>query len=913
MAFIGVLVGTTIRPNDELAQWPTAFSNELLGGLHTVADKTELYNIYDNRRQFGMIAYVISEKKYYSLVPNDPQQDVKKDTNWVELSIGGGGSGEWVDSVIGVYSDSTLGSAQNGVGFRKTGTRVLVAPTGTDATFDTFENQIAIYSETGNGNSGGYTYIEPTNGYTLRADNDPGVIYTFVGTSSNTGTWYKERQNILRYINPTSNDGKTFSFTTSDGTKPLLGYTYTVFLSSFGTANSGTASLSIDGNSYYPIKKVVNNSLTDLDANDFNAGPQYLITYSSNTFQIFLPSGGGGGTIGEAEDNNYGDGLYTDFTPSTPIGVPIDRFNQILKSLVPPQAPNLSSWNVESGLFANGNISYNSAQAAVLTPLAYEIVAFPPSEIGAVGQNGAFNSSGYRLGITPKTGSIGGKLNSGVAKNPNLPTAAYDQYAFGNGITGSVVLYINSKTASIVDLGSSLNSIIQSTSHGELNVTSATSSKFSNGTPFETFWWRTGQWTVNKGSSFINYGFNQIQVKHILPSTTYTLTKYEFLVDGDISTTDFPSAAVSDYTTGTKKFLSGIEYWTAKSFKFQVTVDNAYKNTYSGASDAIAFSDTSVAENFTIYNGVPRPTLSDPIAFSAASPNSALPTAGSVGQQIQPSSVYNLVSNRRKINGTSKLTLGIKRTVQAFASTNFSVGGWYIDTYPASSTNTLENFDDESYRLAVANWASTSGIGTGTWVSSGDLLNTYRNALQIADGRLLYPSRNFQGDGTADTNPNFGISARNYTNCKINGANDVHGANTRTYIRYFQFSSVKNVFTLNISASGTNFVKVNTGLSNTSNCYIEFKLPYSGSGVPGGPSVNTSTYGVTGWLDACLGYDNAAPIDGKGCLQGDVPGDYSGWVINFGPKSTLFSDGKVLVRITAGPNWNGFIESISLT
>ena len=71
---------------------------------------------------------------------------------------------------------------------------------------------------------------------------------------------------------------------------------------------------------------------------------------------------------------------------------------------------------------------------------------------------------------------------------------------------------------------------------------------------------------------------------------------------------------------------------------------------------------------------------------------------------------------------------------------------------------------------------------------------------------------------------------------------------------------------------------------------------------------------VTGWLDACLGFtDLTPPTDGKGCLEGNVPSNYVDWKINFGKKSTLFSGGKVLVRITAGPNWNGYIESITIT
>ena len=52
--------------------------------------------------------------------------------------------------------------------------------------------------------------------------------------------------------------------------------------------------------------------------------------------------GGSGGAIGESEDGSYADGLFTDFTTGTMVGVVLDRYNEIFKSLVPPPAPNLS-------------------------------------------------------------------------------------------------------------------------------------------------------------------------------------------------------------------------------------------------------------------------------------------------------------------------------------------------------------------------------------------------------------------------------------------------------------------------------------------------------------------------------------------------------------------------------------------
>ena len=57
----------------------------------------------------------------------------------------------------------------------------------------------------------------------------------------------------------------------------------------------------------------------------------FLALDSSYNVVLTSSSGGGGGTIGAAEDGDYTDGLFTDFISSTPIGTPIDRFNEVLK------------------------------------------------------------------------------------------------------------------------------------------------------------------------------------------------------------------------------------------------------------------------------------------------------------------------------------------------------------------------------------------------------------------------------------------------------------------------------------------------------------------------------------------------------------------------------------------------------
>lgn len=62
------------------------------------------------------------------------------------------------------------------------------------------------------------------------------------------------------------------------------------------------------------------------------------------------------GTIGPAEDGDYSDGIFTDFTKETPIGTAVDRFNEMFLKLAP--TPPSSNWtNVFSGLALNSTYS----------------------------------------------------------------------------------------------------------------------------------------------------------------------------------------------------------------------------------------------------------------------------------------------------------------------------------------------------------------------------------------------------------------------------------------------------------------------------------------------------------------------------------------------------------------------------
>ena len=74
-------------------------------------------------------------------------------------------------------------------------------------------------------------------------------------------------------------------------------------------------------------------------------------------------TGGGAVTIGPAEDGDYTDGIFTDFTESTRIGVAVDRFNEMFKLLAP--TPPSGDWTSAFGV--TPVISTSTITARIIT------------------------------------------------------------------------------------------------------------------------------------------------------------------------------------------------------------------------------------------------------------------------------------------------------------------------------------------------------------------------------------------------------------------------------------------------------------------------------------------------------------------------------------------------------------------
>lgn len=304
---VGTLVGSAIRPIDDAMPIASAFSFEINGGHHQVATLTDRNNIMVQRRQWGMLCTVYNDSTSvnnatYQLKYGYSSVNTMDNSNWVVFSAGGGaggggGSSNWSDPVISVSTTPP--------NYPIDGDRYLVGKNSISSLSGSFStltnpgysgNLVGGFITEYKSSLGNWITTLPTNGMTIRVNNEDNSFYRYEGTYS-TGQWYKERVNQVRTFTATSVNKIDYSISTGDF------FTYSsevVYQVQFGTANSGsTASLNINGLGLKYIKKQTSTGTVDLVANDLNSTSIYNLIYDGTNFRV-NPFGGGSSTGGFA-------------------------------------------------------------------------------------------------------------------------------------------------------------------------------------------------------------------------------------------------------------------------------------------------------------------------------------------------------------------------------------------------------------------------------------------------------------------------------------------------------------------------------------------------------------------------------------------------------------------------------------
>lgn len=193
----GTLVVAPIRPLTDIMPIATAYSSEIKGGMHSVADISARNAITTDRREFGMLVYVISSTEFYQL-RQIYSPDVADDTNWqlLQLGLSASSTSEWQDSVISATSgDPSVLVPVNG-------DRYLVI-SGSGAWTGKDDNIVEW--------QGSWTDIVPTEGMSVRVDDDQGPIWSYF-----SGAWNRqELDGGDPYVNHTIDYGGSLSIGTN--------------------------------------------------------------------------------------------------------------------------------------------------------------------------------------------------------------------------------------------------------------------------------------------------------------------------------------------------------------------------------------------------------------------------------------------------------------------------------------------------------------------------------------------------------------------------------------------------------------------------------------------------------------------------------------------------------------------------
>lgn len=298
---IGTLVGAAIRPINDTMPIASAFAFEVNGGHHQVATLVNRDAIIVQRRQWGMLCTVYNDSTSannatYQLKYgyNNGSTDTMDNANWVVFSGGGvaGGSSNWSDPVISVTFSTP--------GYSVDGDRYLVGLNSTfplSGSFASLTNPgyvgplVGGYIAEYKSNLGNWTTTLPTNGMTVRVNNEDNTFYRYEGTYS-TGQWYKERVNQVRYLSASSVNGTNYTITTGDF------FTYStevVYLVQFATSNAGnTTTLNINGLGQKNMRKQNAIGLSDFSKNDLNTTGVYNLVYDGTNFRVNQQAGEGG-------------------------------------------------------------------------------------------------------------------------------------------------------------------------------------------------------------------------------------------------------------------------------------------------------------------------------------------------------------------------------------------------------------------------------------------------------------------------------------------------------------------------------------------------------------------------------------------------------------------------------------------
>ena len=595
------------------------------------------------------------------------------------------------------------------------------------------------------------------------------------------------------------------------------------------------------------------------------------------------------GAIGAAEDGTYTDGLFPDFTTSTPIGTAIDKFNEVLKALSPTPAPDLDDINsAETGVSASLSFGASSAVAG------YTSVGSSAGLESAVDINGLYTvvtaSNNIRAATFALDTHITGVLNADIS--PNNYTNGNTNYttsSFGNAEIGVLRLEVNGSTIKEIDLtvgsigtgvpGSGTGEYVNSNNSGFIFFSQTGSAVFENGNTLVAFRHRTGKFVVSTSDQ--QNGWNYARVLHVMTGNTVTTNYTEWVNDSNSNALSAANERWEDFDLGRGLFASGVEYYTSGTTNYKVDVSNVYRNVYQYDASA-SYTPT----NCTIgSSGIPI------IDYGSGEDNTkVLRLTGSA-----------TISVTELINQGLTASVTVPHPLKSNLTNGGSADTGGILLYTASNDSTLqsETFSRENYRLVSASYDAQADV-----TSAGSVWDSNLHMSAAADqtdghiffyGSLKSPINNSMAGDFRNTAEGGSITYGPTSNPNYSSL-----AGLRTFYRSFKNETGGAVRDLSLVMNGSSTITQQGAALGVSGISVLMKLPSNGS------------Y-ETGWLDLSQAFALESYGDGAGCLEGSLDSSLDATnIATFGSQS-LANNEYVMLKIEANTTWTGNVSQVSAT
>jgi hypothetical protein len=616
----------------------------------------------------------------------------------------------------------------------------------------------------------------------------------------------------------------------------------------------------------------------------FTNSPKFL--FNTATDELVLTgtlSTVGSLAIGTAEDSSYSDGLFTDLTTATSVGVVVDRFNEILKSLAPGPAPSLDDVDFNNSS-VSGKLSFGASNAVSGYTNSNTAAGFSAVDVdGTYGSSTSGNN--LRIGLLNGATAVTGDLNEDVAADTHSSGETnYVANSFGDAAAGTLKLEVNGSLLHSVVLtgsaaghigtgvpGSGTGTSINGNGSGFTNLSATGSAVFSDASTLDLFQHRTGRYTIAAAEQ--RNGWNYARVVHSLTSGDIETNYVEWINDPDSNALSAAGDAFDTLNMTGNVTISGVKYFTAGTAQYRVRVSNAYKNVYSTSN--ITFTES----NCTISN-------------------QSMPSAGNDEDKVLHITGSATINASQLLNQSISARAVVSHPLKSnLTATNQSISNILLYNRSNNSTTIKETFRREDYRIISASYTDQASIVHSSNDWDGDVHMSGSGG--HADGLMFYNQRLVSPSQGANNGNFSGISNGPGDNVNYSGIT----SGLRTFFRYFQNGSggSKTGFPLTIKGSAT-IVDNDTSL-NSSRVHVYVKLP------------TTDVGQSTGYMDLAKAFSTGQVSNNDGCLEGSLDANIdSGGATNTVTFGTQFvgNNEYIVIMIKADASFTGHISEISI-